>query len=257
MKLQQGLASPGLHFEGEGTSEGALEAVRQAVGAGCAAVGGGYCRLRLPLELALGVRETVAGHRLGALEKGGGGYLHPLPMHHPPPPPPPQPSDWRLPMSCPRGPQGGMCSCIAVQVPSWGPSRRCRPSTRTPWPWRAQVRRCPVPRDGHAAAMGVDRWAGARSWVPEEGGPARDAAVVADTTWGRGGGGGGGRAHASVSHSGGGLVRALLEGEGCDRGSPRAVAERLRGCDSGWGRRLLAVGNAVGAGVGVWECLLG
>ena len=35
------------------------------------AVGGGYCRLHMPLKLALGVRETVAGHRLGAL--GGGG----------------------------------------------------------------------------------------------------------------------------------------------------------------------------------------
>ena len=40
-----------------------------------------------------------------------------------------------------------------------------------------------------------------------------------------------------------------------------AVPERLqsvhRGFDSGWGRRLLAVGNAVGAGVGGWECLWG
>ena len=34
------------------------------------AVGGGYCRLQMPLKLALGVRETVAGHRLGALEGG-------------------------------------------------------------------------------------------------------------------------------------------------------------------------------------------
>ena len=33
----------------------------------------GYCRLQVPLKLALGVRETVAGHRLGALEGGGGG----------------------------------------------------------------------------------------------------------------------------------------------------------------------------------------
>ena len=32
------------------------------------AVGGGYCRLQMPLRLALGVRGTVAGHRLGALE---------------------------------------------------------------------------------------------------------------------------------------------------------------------------------------------
>ena len=36
------------------------------------AVGGGYRRLQLPLSLALAVRETAAGHRLGALEGGGG-----------------------------------------------------------------------------------------------------------------------------------------------------------------------------------------
>ena len=48
---------------------------------GAEAVGGGYCRLQMALRPALGVRETVAGHRLGALEGGGGGYLHPLPMH--------------------------------------------------------------------------------------------------------------------------------------------------------------------------------
>ena len=41
------------------------------------AVGGGYCRLQMPLRLALGVRGTVAGHRLGALE-GGGGVPPPL-----------------------------------------------------------------------------------------------------------------------------------------------------------------------------------
>ena len=36
------------------------------------AVGGGYCRLQMPLSLALGVRGTVAEHRLGALGGGGG-----------------------------------------------------------------------------------------------------------------------------------------------------------------------------------------
>ena len=36
------------------------------------AVVGGYCRLQMPLKLALGVRETVAGHR-----PGGGGYPPP------------------------------------------------------------------------------------------------------------------------------------------------------------------------------------
>ena len=44
------------------------------------AVGGGYCRLQMPLRLALAVRETVAGHRLGALPGGGGGVPPPLPM---------------------------------------------------------------------------------------------------------------------------------------------------------------------------------
>ena len=41
------------------------------------AVGGGWGRLQMPLKLALGVRGTVAGHRLGALEPGG--YLPPCP----------------------------------------------------------------------------------------------------------------------------------------------------------------------------------
>ena len=48
------------------------------------AVGGGYCRLQMPLRLALGVRGTGAGHRLGALKGGGRGP----PMHPCPPPPP-------------------------------------------------------------------------------------------------------------------------------------------------------------------------
>ena len=34
------------------------------------AVGSGYCRLQMPLKPALGVRGTVAGHRLGALGRG-------------------------------------------------------------------------------------------------------------------------------------------------------------------------------------------
>ena len=54
----------------EGTSKEAPEAV-----------GGGYCRLQMPLSLALAARETVAGHRLGALEAGGGGGDPPLSMH--------------------------------------------------------------------------------------------------------------------------------------------------------------------------------
>ena len=47
------------------------------------AVGGGYCRLQMPLTLALGVGGTVAGHRLGALN-GGGGCLPPFQTTPPP-----------------------------------------------------------------------------------------------------------------------------------------------------------------------------
>ena len=43
------------------------------------AVWGGYCRLQMPLKLALAVRGTVAGYRLGALE-GGGDTSPPFPM---------------------------------------------------------------------------------------------------------------------------------------------------------------------------------
>ena len=49
------------------------------------AVGGGYCRLQMPLRLAFAARGTVAGHRLGALE-GGGGVPPPLPPTHAVPP---------------------------------------------------------------------------------------------------------------------------------------------------------------------------
>ena len=34
-------------------------------------VGGGDCRLQMPLKLALAIRGTAAGHRLGALEGAG------------------------------------------------------------------------------------------------------------------------------------------------------------------------------------------
>ena len=42
------------------------------------AVGGGYCRLQMPLRPALGVRGTVAGHWLGPLDGAGGTSV---PMH--------------------------------------------------------------------------------------------------------------------------------------------------------------------------------
>ena len=72
-------------------SEAAPEAVGQADGGGRRGVGGGYCRLQMPLKPALGVRETVAGHRLGALQGGVGGC-----------PPPPLSTASLAPLSPPR-----------------------------------------------------------------------------------------------------------------------------------------------------------
>ena len=64
----------------KGASEAAPKAVRQAVEV-AKAVGGGYCRLQMPLKLAFAVSGTVAGHGLCALRGGGGGVPPPLPMH--------------------------------------------------------------------------------------------------------------------------------------------------------------------------------
>ena len=52
------------------------------------AVGGGYCRLQMPLSPALGVRGTAAGQRVGALERG---ERVPPPFQCIPLPPPPPP----------------------------------------------------------------------------------------------------------------------------------------------------------------------
>ena len=56
-------------------SRGALEAKgpQRRLEEVAKAVGGGYCRLQMPSKLAPGVRGTLAGHRLGGLEGGGGG----------------------------------------------------------------------------------------------------------------------------------------------------------------------------------------
>ena len=68
---------PGLHYKGpQRRSQKRLDRRLEEV---AKAAGGGWCRLQMPLELALAIRETVAGHRLGALE--GAGCLPPLPMH--------------------------------------------------------------------------------------------------------------------------------------------------------------------------------
>ena len=59
--------------EGKGPQRRPLRRVDRRLEEVAQAVGGGYCRLHMPLKLELGVRETGAGHRLGALEGAGGG----------------------------------------------------------------------------------------------------------------------------------------------------------------------------------------
>ena len=65
---------PGIRdaLEGKGPQRRPQKRLDRRLGEVAQAVGGGYCRLQMPLSLALGVRKTVAGRRLGALEGGGG-----------------------------------------------------------------------------------------------------------------------------------------------------------------------------------------
>ena len=95
------------------------------------AVGGGYCRLQMPLKLALGVRETAAGHRLGALEGGGG-----LPMHPCPPLPPPPP------FKCTPG-RGGLLAgpeaTVGIASSSLGTCRVCFLAHHRGWQWMSDA----------------------------------------------------------------------------------------------------------------------
>ena len=58
-------------LEGEGPRRWPQEWLGRWLEEAAKAVGGGYCRLHMPLKLVLGITGTVAGHRLGALERGG------------------------------------------------------------------------------------------------------------------------------------------------------------------------------------------
>ena len=67
--------------EGEGPQRRPQQRLGRRLEGVAEAVGGGYCRLQMPLKRALGVRGTVAGRRLGGLEGGGGYPPPPFPMH--------------------------------------------------------------------------------------------------------------------------------------------------------------------------------
>ena len=60
-------------LEGKGPQRRPQKRLDRRVQEFAEAVGGGYCRLQMPVKLPLGVRETVAVHSLGALEGAGGG----------------------------------------------------------------------------------------------------------------------------------------------------------------------------------------
>ena len=63
-------------FEGNGPQRPPKKRLDRRLEEVAKAVGGGYYRLQMPSKLALGVRETLAEHRVGAL----GGSPPPLPM---------------------------------------------------------------------------------------------------------------------------------------------------------------------------------
>ena len=97
-RVQQRWAPTSDALEGKGPQRGPQRRLGRRLEEVAKAVGGGYCRLQMPFKLALGVRGTVAGRRLGSLQGRGGGGAHPLPMH-------PWPQHWMDRQECvePRG----------------------------------------------------------------------------------------------------------------------------------------------------------
>ena len=59
-------------LEGKGPQRRPQKRLSRRLEAVAKAVGGGFCRLQMPLKRALAVRGTAAGRRLGAQEGGGG-----------------------------------------------------------------------------------------------------------------------------------------------------------------------------------------
>ena len=70
LKWGVGAGAGGRDIEGKGPQRRPQKRLDRRLEEVAEAVGGGYCRLQMPMKLALAARETVAGHRL---EGGGGG----------------------------------------------------------------------------------------------------------------------------------------------------------------------------------------
>ena len=64
MQLKQAVHAPRDALEGKGPQRRPQKRLRGRLEEVAKAVGGGYCRLQMPLKLALAVRQTVTGHRL-------------------------------------------------------------------------------------------------------------------------------------------------------------------------------------------------
>ena len=118
---------------------------------------GGYCRLQMPLKLALAVRGTVAGRRLGALEGRGGGYPRPLQCI------PAQPCCVFTPATVPGPPRG--CSAPIDAPPHSQAHVRCR-----------GVRRAAAVGVGHQQSPGL-RAGGGRGRLHVRGGHERPSAA--------------------------------------------------------------------------------
>ena len=153
-------------LEGKGPQRRPQERLGRRLEEVAKAVGGGYCRLQMPLKLALGVRETVAGRPPVAVRRGHADVPHGGPppqrpvrrLHEPPPPPTPR--------------------CPSQRHTSSG--RVCGAEDRpSPWPWPMSLQTSGRRREGTA----VPRTQSARAW----------AHMNRHPLFRGGGGGGGGR----------------------------------------------------------------
>ena len=116
-------------FEGKGPPRRPQKRLDRRLEGVAKAVGGGYCRLQTPLRLALGIGETAAGHRLGALE-GEGEFVYLSPFQCiPASPPPPFQIKWgpphvlshpptnQLPSVTPRPSEGAVAHLLQCTAP--------------------------------------------------------------------------------------------------------------------------------------------
>ena len=107
-------------LEGKGPRRRPLRRLDGRLEEAAKAVGGRLLSVTNAIEAALGVRGTVAGHRLGALEGGGGGGLPPLPLHPWAPLPrvlPGQGSGTPKDLPSTGTPPAGLALCAAPPVP--------------------------------------------------------------------------------------------------------------------------------------------